>query len=63
MNAENRIAILLHSQSALFKPRLRAFSDTARLTESLAPSGNSVEISTTTFTDAFGSDCYPSVTQ
>jgi hypothetical protein len=45
-----------HSQSALFKPRLREFSDTLRFRESVAPSGNSAEISTTTLTEAFGSE-------
>src|SRR5262245_58048562 len=45
----------LYSQSALFRPRLRAFSETARLTVSLAPSGNSAEISSTTRTAALGS--------
>src|SRR4051794_19004941 len=45
-----------HSQSALFRPSVCAFSDTARFMKSLVPSGNSAEISTTTFTEAFGSD-------
>jgi hypothetical protein len=29
--------LIHHSQSAAFSPRLRAFSEIARLTESLAP--------------------------
>src|SRR2546426_12708219 len=44
-----------YSQSALLRPRLRAFSDTALFTVSFAPSGNSAEISTTTRTVALGS--------
>ena len=53
---QNRATCPGHSQSALFKPRLREFSDTARFSWSLAPSGNSAEISTTTFTEALGSE-------
>jgi hypothetical protein len=34
-----------YSQSALLRPKLRAFSETARFTLSFAPSGKSAEIS------------------
>jgi len=39
-----------YSQSADFSPRLRTFSESPRFTPSLAPSGNSAEISTTSRT-------------
>src|SRR6202035_829942 len=45
-----------HSQSAFFRFRLLAFSETARFTWSVAPLGNSADISTVTFTWAFGSE-------
>src|SRR5207244_5695854 len=44
-----------HSHSALPKFRLFAFSETARFTWSVAPSGKSSEISTLTLIEAFGS--------